>query len=272
MLFESNIRKKIGNWSLIFFSSCLSFSPVETNAHPAIDLIYSFFEPVPKDSDFSKYMQSPLRQKLSSHENTATEDPNANDASNWSGCQTGKGVLAGTFRDISACAVSACYGRDVTVAEMKNLSYFEAEKVINWIWDKIQASKIPNQSVANLVMHIQMQYGNIKIVQLALNEMGAKLRLSGRMDSKTQEALLNFTRLDRADTFNQIRKQLIHAYDRMRGTSIYVRIINKEFPPMISIRGLYREAMYNFELNANYILGLILPRAATLVSAIRHLG
>jgi hypothetical protein len=217
-------------------------------------------------------MQSPLRQKLSSHENTGIEDPNVDDASNWSGCQTGKGILAGTFRDISACAVSACYGRDVTVAEMKNLSYLEAEKVIHWIWNRIQASKIPNQSVANLVMHIQMQYGNIRIVQLALNEMGAKLRLSGRMDGKTKEALLKFTRMDSADTFNQIRKQLIHAYGRMNGTKIYVRIINREFPPMISLRGLYREAMYNFELNANYISDLIKPRAAALVSAIRHLG
>lgn len=219
--------------SIIFLLPC--------KAHPAIDLVARFLEKPEKSSDFKLYMQSPLRQKLVSEHNIVAHDPAANDASNWSGCQVGKGVLAGTFRDISACAAAACYGRDVTVEEMKNLSYNEAENVIRWIWNQIHGSKISNQSVANLTMHIQMQYGNIRIVQAALNSMGAKLRLSGRMDRATQLAMANACKADAADTYNQIRNQLIIAYGRMRGTYTFVRIINKEFPPKISVKRLYKD-------------------------------
>ena len=212
----------------------------QLSAHPAIDLLYRFFEAEPQKSDFKKYMQTPLRQKLSSAENVSLTH-NPNDGSNWSGCQVGKGVLAGTFRDISACAASACYGRDVTVDEMKNLSYADAEKVVHWLWKFIQASDIPNQSVANLTMAIQMQFGNIIIVQSALNKIGAKLRLSGRMDKKTLDAIKSYTQRDAAETFNSIRNDLIAAYGRMSSAHIYITILNKEYPKQFSLRCFYHE-------------------------------
>ena len=239
---------------------CTMLSQIPAQAHPALDMLSRFFENPDSKSDFKQYMQSPLRQKLSSEHNTAVESPTADDASNWSGCQVGKGVLAGTFRDISACAVSACYGRDVTIEEMKNFSYKEAEAVINWIWNQIGGSKIPDQSVANLTMHIQMQYGNIRIVQAALNNMGAKLRLSGRMDRKTQQALVKYCKEDAADTFNQIRNQLLNAYKRLRGTHLYVRIINKEYPPKISLKRWYNDFLETSWNSVGLFYAAFLPK------------
>jgi hypothetical protein len=230
--YNSRIVKTI--FLLLFFGI---FSE-QTAAHPALDMLSLFFKAVPQKSEFKKYMETPLRQKLSSEKNVSLVH-NPNDGSNWSGCQVGKGVLAGTFRDISACAASACYGRDVTVEEMKNLSYVQAEKVVHWLWDFIQAEDIPDQSVANLTMSIQMQYGNIRIVQSALNQLGANLRLNGRMDKKTLQAIQFYTLRDSTEVYNSIRNELIKAYGRMSGSATYINILNREYPPQLSFEDYY---------------------------------
>ncbi len=202
---------------LLYVASC--------NAHP-LDFLF------PK-AEFKAYMQTPLRQKLLDSLNNGMHQPNPKDASNWTSCQVGKGQLVGTFRDISACAASACYQRAVSIEELANFSYEQAEGVIRWIWDKIHADKIPDQAIANLYMHIQMHYGNLRVVEKALVKMGYPLKVDGRIYRQEQKYLIEISKIAPFYTYNQIRAALAEAYagDRPQYRKAFFRYLNKEFPP-----------------------------------------
>jgi len=246
MILNKSVKNIFYKYLRFYFLALIFFaSPGLSYAHPSIELAWNFFFKKKEQSDFKQYINSPLRQKLLSASNSNLASPAIHDGSNWSGCQMGKGVLAGTFRDVSACAASACYGRDISVEEMKNLDYNEAVKIIEWIWNKIYGSSIPDQSVANLTMHIQMQFGNIRIVQHALNSKGYKLRLSGSMNRATLNALKTACQIDSYETYNIIREELLTTFLSMRGAHVYVRVISKEFPPKNSVSKIYKTILVN---------------------------
>lgn len=157
-----------------------------------------------KTSSFEKYIQLPHRQFLTSAQNDGTINPRSDDAGNWTGGVVGVGNLVGTYRDISAVAASAYYGYPVTVSKLRSIDYNEAKKIIKWIWDSIDATEIPNQDVANITMHIKMHFGNIRLVQKALNQMGAGLKVDGVMGPKTLAAIQNQSRLYPKWIYNSI--------------------------------------------------------------------
>jgi hypothetical protein len=165
-------------------------------------------------SSFEKYMRLPHRQLLTSAQNDGTINPRADDAGNWTGGVVGVGNLVGTYRDISAVAASAYYGYPVTVSKLRSIDYNEAKRIIKWIWDSIDASQIPDQDVANITMHIKMHFGNIQLVQKALNQLGERLELDGVMGPKTLAAIQRQSRLQPVLTYNRIRAQLKAAYEK----------------------------------------------------------
>jgi hypothetical protein len=123
---------------------------------------------------------------------------------------------------------------------MKKFSFNDAKRVMEWMWKKIACGEIPDQSVANLTMHIQMQFGNIRIVQLALNKMGENVYPSGRMDKKSLLLLQKYCREDANWLFNEIKVQVRSAYQKMYRSHIYIRSINKEFPDKFSFNHYFK--------------------------------
>lgn len=194
-------------------------------------------------ADFEHYMNTPLRQKLLDTINNGMHSPRPHDASNWTGCRVGKGELVGTFRDISACAASACYKRDVTVDELANFSYDQAKGVIRWIWDGIKATELPDQKIADLYMHIQMHYGNVKVVEKALDKMGYKVSLNGRMRPYEFQQFIEASKKTPFQTYNQIRDCLKTAYagDNPHFRKAFLKFLDKEFP----VRTIFSDRLEN---------------------------
>jgi hypothetical protein len=199
-----------------------------------LDTVIEKVEPlVFADAKFEAYMNTNLRKKLTSHVNDATVNPRADDAGNWTGGVQGKGKLVGTYRDIAAVTACAYYGKKtVTPEELRAIDENEAKRIIKWIWDSINASEIPDQDVANITMHIKMHYGNIRIVQRALNSLGENLKLSGTMNKPTLKALQKHTKSDAINTYNVIRTKLKHSYSRSNPVyrKGFMRIIENDFP------------------------------------------
>lgn len=181
---------------------------------------------------FERYMNLPHRKKLTSAANDGTSNPRADDAGNWTGCGAGQGRLVGTYRDISACLYQQYKGRPIYVEDMRAMTYAEAKEIIRSIWDKMKLSEVPNQDVANITMHIKMHFGNVKIVQRALNLLGERLSTDGLMGSKTLAALKRQTSLRPTATYNKIRSLLVQAYEK--SNPVYRKgfmSLLEDFPP-----------------------------------------
>jgi hypothetical protein len=175
-----------------------------------------------KDVNFNSYMNLPLRKKLTDSSNDGTINPDPTDSGNWTECKCGKGNLVGTYRDISACALSAYLKRSVTVKDLRSLTEEDAKKIIKTWWDNMQMSKIPDQDVANLIFHIKMHFGNIQIVQKALNI----------KDNNVIEILVEKTKFDPIETYNKIRENLKKAYENCnpKYRKGFMRFLTEDFP------------------------------------------
>lgn len=182
------------------------------------------------------YMQSEPRRLLTEATNDGTSrnpgHPRSDDAGNWTGCGIGQGNLVGTFRDISACALSDYLGRPATEQDLWDLTYNDAKEIIRGWWNNVGAGNIPDQKIANLYMHIQMHYGNIHVVQEALNALGENLSTDGIAGPLTQAAIIRQTRKDPIKTYNTIRQTLWDSYSQMNPTyrEAFLDIIRNYFP------------------------------------------
>lgn len=257
-------RKKLLSLAFLGFGIANPFQTAKAIDYTALSRLLG------RNAEFHFYIEMPLRQALTVVENNNLAAPSPNDASNWTGCQVGKGILSGTARDISACAASAYYGRAVDIEEMATLSYRDAYKIIESIWDGIQASEIPNQDIANLVMHIQMHYGNLRIVQKALQAMGANLKINGRMDKATLEALVEHAFWTPTRTFNEIRNSLKTAYQKSPYRKAFLKALNREFPVkqdyMASVLTNIRQWQRKFNCRFNAFASLFYPNVTPCVA------
>lgn len=205
-------------------------------------------------ASFSAYMRSAPRYELSQASNNGTSQvpghPRADDAGNWTGCAQNVGRLVGTYRDISACFLSHYLGRPATEADLLSLTFQDVSNMFRPIWDSLELSQLMDQDTANLVMHIKVHFGNIRVVQRGLNDLGENLTVDGVAGPLTRAALQRQTSRSPNKTYNAIRNRLVEAYSA--APSVYrngfLRITDEYFPaktasgPNLATAALYTGA------------------------------
>lgn len=195
-------------------------------------------------ASFDEYMLSQPRYDLTQSSNDATINPQSDDYGNWTGCAPYRGNLVGTYRDWSACAESSYLNRPATVNDLRSLTFNDVKRRIKvTAWDRIGLDSLPNQDIANIVMHVKLHFGNIRNVQIALNSLGENLSIDGQagFGSSTLNALIRQTRKDSIKTFNAIRDRLADVYSASnpRYSNGFLRYLNTYFPRKIEIKASY---------------------------------
>ena len=138
-------------------------------------------------AQFNTYL--PLLQQV---EGGYTDNPNDN--GNWTGGKKGIGHLVGTNKGVSAPVYAKWIGRTPTVADMKGITGAVANTIFKqWYWDKVNASRINDQSVANIIVDHAVNAGAAaagKLVQKVLNEKFRKnIRVDGGIGNETITAI-----------------------------------------------------------------------------------
>lgn len=182
------------------------------------------------------YMLSEPRNAYSQAANNGVDapgHPRSDDAGNFTGCQLWVGYLRGTFRDVSACMLSDKRGYPVSAAELKALTFQDVKDLFRPIWNQIGAGDLSDQDVANIYMHIRLHFGNVWVVQAALNRLGENLSIDGAAGPLTREAIKRQTSRNRIKTYNTIREELRRAYENTSQPAYvqpFLTQLNKYFP------------------------------------------
>jgi hypothetical protein len=162
------------------------------------------------------YFEHPHRKLLTLASNDATgieTNPRPDDSGNWTGCMIGVGYLVGTHRDISACLLSDHLGRPATVYDLRALSKQDVIELFRkYFWDKLGADSLPDQDVANIATQTFAHAGNVRLIQLALNDLGENLSVDGVSGPNTRSALLRQTRIRPVAVYNKIRDKMAESY------------------------------------------------------------
>lgn len=131
----------------------------------------------------------------------------------------GNTLRAGTMRGISAGLYSSLLKREVSEAEMQNISEDLAVNIYRrYYWDSILGDQIQNQAVAELIFDSKVNHGTtgIILVQRVLNRMGANLVEDGKLGPNTLAAVNS---ADPATLYNgvlQAREQLYYELVKSR--------------------------------------------------------
>ncbi|MFV9549666.1 glycoside hydrolase family 108 protein [Algibacter sp. PT7-4] len=115
---------------------------------------------------------------------------------NDSGNYNSRGELVGTNHGVSAPVYENWIGRVPTEIDMRNITKTIALEIMKvWYWDKIGATYINNQSVANILADHAVNAGTgaaAKLVQETLNDnFGFNLKVDGAIGDKTRSAINN---------------------------------------------------------------------------------
>lgn len=113
---------------------------------------------------------------------------------NDKGNYNSRGELVGTNHGISAKVYEAWIGRVPNVSDMKTITQSIAFEIYKaWYWNKIGASSIKNQSIAELIMDHAVNAGTGaagKLVQKVLNnQFEYQLAIDGAIGNKTIAAI-----------------------------------------------------------------------------------
>lgn len=117
-----------------------------------------------------------------------------NDNGNWTGGKENAGNLVGTNHGVSAPVYAEWIGRTPTESDMRSMTKTIALEIMKaWYWNKMSASYVNNQSVANLMVDHGVNagtYASGKIVQEVLNDsFGFDLVVDGGVGDKTIAAM-----------------------------------------------------------------------------------
>lgn len=188
--------------------------PRKVNLVPTVQL---------KDINFNSYMELPVRKKLTSSLNDDTVNPDPHDAGNWTGCGCGKGNLVGTYRDVSACAMTHMLKRPATVEDLRSLTEEDVKRIFKSWWDDMKMYEISDQDVANIIFHIKLHFGNLGVVQRAFNVKDSKDLMSVVIDK---------SKSDPVEAYALIRETLKQTYMNCnpRYRVGFLRLLDLEFP------------------------------------------
>ncbi len=113
---------------------------------------------------------------------------------NDSGNYNSRNQLVGTNHGISAPVYEKWIGRVPTEQDMRSITKTVAFEIYKaWYWNKIGASQIKNQSIANIIVDHAVNAGvgaSSKLVQKSLNkDFGFNLAVDGMIGEKTRKAI-----------------------------------------------------------------------------------
>lgn len=129
-----------------------------------------------------------------------------------SGNYNSKGERVGTNYGIAAKTYESWIGYPPSIADMKNMTKTIALEIMkSWYWDKVGASKINNQSIAEMIADHAVNAGTgraAKMVQEVLNKtFGFKLAVDGAIGQQTIAALNSVDQERLHDALKAYRKQ-----------------------------------------------------------------
>ena len=178
--------------------------------------------------------------------------PMPEDAGNWTGCGRGRGQLVGTFRDVSACMLSDHLGRPATQNDLLALSFEDVKDLFRPIWQSLGLDGLTDQQTANLVMHIRLHFGNVRLVQKGLNDLGESLTVDGVGGPNTRAALTRQTLRNGAATYNAIRTRLKENYENSNPIfrKGFLRITEEWFPERTNYGGIWTKVFFIGGLSA----------------------
>lgn len=133
------------------------------------------------------------------------------------------GVYVGTNWGISARFYEQIIGYPPTVQDMKNLTKEEAKNIYRiHFWDKLKASEIKSQQVANTIVDMQVNSGRgARIAQQVLNtHFGKNLNVDGVIGPKTIQAINSVPPSEFVDKYNDARI----SYYKGIGNTAWIRI------------------------------------------------
>lgn len=114
------------------------------------------------------------------------------------------GKLIGTNHGVTARTYAGYLGRDVTVDDVKNMSYDTALKIYKKIfWDFFQGDKVNNQSVANLVFDGTVNQGIYGMANIYKKATGEKLSADSINSHANQEKLFEQVKEARKEAYNK---------------------------------------------------------------------
>lgn len=134
-----------------------------------------------------------------------------------SGNYNSRGELVGTNHGISAPVYENWIARVPTEADMRAMSKTVALEIMkSWYWNKLSASFIENQSIANIIVDHGVNAGTGAIgtmVQKILNNsFGYNLIIDGSIGNKTIEAI------------NSVNAQILHEAIKTARHNFYLKI------------------------------------------------
>ncbi len=120
--------------------------------------------------------------------------------------------LVGTNHGISAPVYESWIGSTPSASDMQSITKDEALEIYRlWYWDRVNASSIQNQSIANIIVDHAVNAGvgaAGKLVQGVLNDFfGYNLAIDGAIGAMTVAAINNSTSQSLHDQIKEARKQ-----------------------------------------------------------------
>ena len=194
---------------------------------------------------FTKWVDDPTKRRYRRLHGPPTYQDWVDDAGNYNSGKAGVGPLIGTNRSIAAFTLSAWRGYPVTKEEMMALSLEEAKAIYKAkFWDKIQGDKMDSQTVAELTGDLRSHTGNSMILQRALNNLGANLKVDGGVGNATITALNDLLkRKGEKAVYEQMRAEAIKFYTELKNRTTGnvernrktgeagIKHLNEDYPP-----------------------------------------
>lgn len=187
-------------------------------------------------ANFDKWVDTPGRRRYGRLRGPGpTYQDWPDDAGNYNSGKVGVGELIGTNRSISAPALSSWRGYPVTKQEMMDLSLAEAKEIMKAkFWDKVKGDEINSQLIAEFVGDLKSSTGNIKIIQKALNNLGASLMVDGAMGEQSLKALNDaLKRKGEKAVYDAIRAECLVFFAAMSNRKYgeaQVKHLDKDYP------------------------------------------